>query len=165
MRIDAKRLLALSLPYLLVFWFFDRVGEAYRMAAGAGILDKAVGAITGLGDALSSGLFSFHLFDLLWGVAGAAAAWVVVKVKFKYGKKFRQGEEYGSARWGTRKDIQPFIDPKFERNIILTQTERIMLGRNKIPKYNINKNVLVIGGSGSGKTRFHIKPSASVRAE
>jgi len=158
--IDWKRLLRLSIPYLLVFWFFNRLGEGYRLAAGTDVLDKTVGAIILLGDILSRApLPSFHPGDLLWGVMGASAAWAVVKIKFKYGKKFRQGEEYGSARWGTRKDIQPFIDPKFERNILLTQTERIMMGRNKNPKYNINKNVLVIGGSGSGKTRFHIKPN------
>ena len=74
-------------------------------------------------------------------------------------KKYRHGVEYGSARWGTAEDIKPYIDPKFDQNILLTQTERVMVGRNKIPKYNINKNVLVIGGSGSGKTRFHIKPN------
>jgi len=158
--IDWKRLLRLSIPYLLVFWFFNRLGEGYRLAAGADALDKAFGAFATLGDVLGRAPFpSLHPSDLLWGVAGTAAVWAVVQFKRKSGKKFRQGEEYGSARWGTRKDIQPFIDPKFERNILLTQTERIMMGRNKNPKYNINKNVLVIGGSGSGKTRFHVKPN------
>ena len=88
-----------------------------------------------------------------------ACLWAAVYIKSKNTKKYRHGVEYGSARWGTADDIKPFINPKFDQNILLTQTERIMVGRNKNPKYNINKNVLIIGGSGSGKTRFHIKPN------
>ncbi len=100
MRIDVKRLLTLSVPYLLVFWFFNRLGGSYRLAAGTGVIDKAVGAIVMLGDVLTDApLPGFHPIELLWGVTGAVAAWAVVKIKFKYGKKFRQGEEYGSARW------------------------------------------------------------------
>ena len=119
-----------------------------------------MGALSGLGTLLSENpLPSFHPRDLLIGAAGAAAIRAVVYFKAKNAKKYRQGVEYGSARWGGPKDIAPFIAPKFDQNILLTQTERIMLGRNKIPKYNINKNVLIIGGSGSGKTRFHIKPN------
>ena len=93
------------------------------------------------------------------GLIGAACIRAVVYIKAKNAKKYRHGVEYGSARWGNAQDIAPFINPKVDQNILLTQTERIMVGRNKIPKYNINKNVLVIGGSGSGKTRFHIKPN------
>ena len=93
------------------------------------------------------------------GVAGAVLIRLAVYIKAQHAKKFRHGREYGSVRWGTADDIKPFIDPKFDQNILLTQTERIMVGRNKNPKYNINKNVLIIGGSGSGKTRFHIKPN------
>ena len=116
--------------------------------------------MSGLGATITANpLPSFHPRDLLIGIAGAAAVRAVVYFKGKNAKKYRHGVEYGSARWGTQEDIKPFIDPKFDNNILLTQTERIMLGRNKIPKYNINKNVLIIGGSGSGKTRFHVKPN------
>ena len=108
---------------------------------------------------------SLHLQDITVGIIGASAFRLVVYFKGKNAKKFRQGEEYGSARWGTAKDIEPFIDPVFENNVLLTQTERLtMNSRPKHPKYARNKNVIVIGGSGSGKTRFYVKPSAPVRA-
>lgn len=110
--------------------------------------------------AYKSVLPSFHLFDLLVGLVGATALKAVIYFKGKNAKKYRQGEEYGSARWGNQKDIEPFIDPVFENNVILTQTERLMMsGRPKHPKYARNKNVIVIGGSGSGKTRFYVKPN------
>lgn len=119
-----------------------------------------MGALSFLGAVISRNpLPSFNIYDLLSGILGAAAIRMIIYFKSKNAKKYRFGAEYGSARWGNSKDIKPFIDPKFENNILLTQSERIMIGRNKIPKYNINKNVLVIGGSGSGKTRFHVKPN------
>ena len=112
------------------------------------------------GLAYKSVLPSFHPFDLMVGLVGAAALKAVIYFKGKNAKKYRQGEEYGSARWGNQKDIEPFIDPVFENNVILTQTERLMMsGRPKHPKYARNKNVIVIGGSGSGKTRFYVKPN------
>ena len=160
MKFDVKKFLILNFPYVFMFWFFDKVGEGYRLAAGADMVTKAMGAVSGLGEILSHNpLPSFHPQDLLVGLIGAACIRAAVYIKAKNAKKYRHGVEYGSARWGTAEDIKPFIDPKFDQNILLTQTERIMLGRNKNPRYNINKNVLVIGGSGSGKTRFHIKPN------
>ncbi|MXP78620.1 type IV secretory system conjugative DNA transfer family protein [Lachnospiraceae bacterium WCA-9-b2] len=144
----------------MMFWFFSKIAEGYRLSAGADAVTKMMAAVSGLGATITENpLPGFHPRDLLIGVAGAAAVRAVVYLKGKNAKKYRHGVEYGSARWGTQEDIKPFIDPKFPDNILLTQTERIMLGRNKIPKYNINKNVLIIGGSGSGKTRFHVKPN------
>lgn len=158
--IEIKKYVLPNLPYLFIFWFFAKVAEGYRLAAGADMVAKAMGALSGLGAVIARNpLPSFHPRDLLIGVTGAAVVRAVVYFKGKNAKKYRHGVEYGSARWGTADDIKPFIDPDFSKNILLTQTERIMLGRNKIPKYNINKNVLIIGGSGSGKTRFHVKPN------
>ncbi len=158
--IDIKKYLVPNLPYVMMFWFFSKIAEGYRLSAGADAVTKAMAAVSGLGATITANpLPSFHPRDLLIGIAGAAAVRAVVYFKGKNAKKYRHGVEYGSARWGTQEDIKPFIDPKFPDNILLTQTERIMLGRNKIPKYNINKNVLIIGGSGSGKTRFHVKPN------
>lgn len=156
---DIKKYVIPNLPYVFVFWFFNRLAECYRLSAGMDMVTKAMSALAGLGAAIrASPFFSFHSRDLLFGLMGAVTIRAVVYYRVKNAKKFRHGVEYGSARWGTQDDIRPFIDPKFKNNILLTQTERIMIGRNKIPKYNINKNVLVIGGSGSGKTRFHVKP-------
>ena len=160
MKFDVKKFLILNFPYVFMLWFFDKVGEGYRLAAGADMVTKVMGAVSGLGEIISHNpLPSFHPQDLLVGLIGAACIRAAVYIKAKNAKKYRHGVEYGSARWGTAEDIKPYIDPKFDQNILLTQTERVMVGRNKIPKYNINKNVLVIGGSGSGKTRFHIKPN------
>ncbi len=160
MKFDLKKFLILNFPYVFIFWFFNRVGEGYRLAAGADMIAKGMGAISSLGEIISRNpLPSLHPQDLLVGLIGAACIRAAVYIKAKNAKKYRHGVEYGSARWGNAQDIAPFINPKFDQNILLTQTERIMVGRNKIPKYNINKNVLVIGGSGSGKTRFHIKPN------
>jgi type IV secretion system protein VirD4 len=159
-KLDVKKILLPNLPYVFIFWFFNRVAEGYRLAEGADMVAKAMGAVSGLGTLISKNpLPSFYPRDLLIGAAGAVIIRAVVYFKAKNAKKYRHGVEYGSARWGTPDDIKPFINPKFDQNILLTQTERVMVGRNKIPKYNINKNVLVIGGSGSGKTRFHIKPN------
>ncbi len=158
--IDIKKYVVPNLPYVMMFWFFSKIAEGYRLSAGADAVTKMMAAVSGLGATITENpLPGFHPRDLLIGVAGAAAVRAVVYLKGKNAKKYRHGVEYGSARWGTQEDIKPFIDPKFPDNILLTQTERIMLGRNKIPKYNINKNVLIIGGSGSGKTRFHVKPN------
>ncbi len=160
MKLDVKKILLPNLPYVFIFWFFNRVAEGYRLAEGADMVTKAMGAVSGLGTLISKNpLPSFHPRDLLFGAAGAVIIRAVVYFKAKNAKKYRHGVEYGSARWGNSDDIKPFINPQFDQNILLTQTERVMVGRNKIPKYNINKNVLVIGGSGSGKTRFHIKPN------
>ena len=158
--IDIKKYVVPNLPYVMMFWFFSKIAEGYRLSAGADAVTKMMAAVSGLGATITENpLPGFHPRDLLIGVAGAAAVRAVVYLKGKNAKKYRHGVEYGSARWGTQEDIKPFIDPKFPDNILLTQTERIMLGRNKIPKYNINKNVLIIGGSGSGKTRFWLKPN------
>ena len=160
MKLDVKKILLPNLPYVFIFWFFNRVAEGCRLAEGADMVAKAMGAVSGLGTLISKNpLPSFHPRDLLFGAAGAVIIRAVVYFKAKNAKKYRHGVEYGSARWGNSDDIKPFINPQFDQNILLTQTERVMVGRNKIPKYNINKNVLVIGGSGSGKTRFHIKPN------
>ena len=160
MKPDYKKLALTYFPYLIFLWVFDKAGECYRLAAGADMVTKLMAAISELGTAISSDPFpSLHPRDLLVGLIGAAAIRFAVYWKGKNAKKYRHGVEYGSARWGNAQDIAPFISPKFDQNILLTQTERVMVGRNKNPKYNINKNVLVIGGSGSGKTRFHIKPN------
>lgn len=159
-KIEWKEHIIPNLPYVFLFWIGDKAAECYRLSAGRDELTKAMGMIANLGGLISAHPFpSFHPKDILYGLLTAAVIRLVVYYKMKTAKKYRNGVEYGSARWGTAKDIKPFIDPKFDQNILLTQTERIMLGRNKIPKYNINKNVLIIGGSGSGKTRFHVKPN------
>ena len=160
MKTDVKKFILLHFPYLMVFWFANRIGEGFRLASGTDAIDKAITAISTLGKIISRNpLPSFHYYDILAGAIGVVLFRVVLYIKAQNAKKYRHGVEYGSARWGTAEDIKPFIDPKFSQNILLTQTERIMVGRNRNPKYNINKNVLVIGGSGSGKTRFHIKPN------
>ena len=160
MKPELKKLLVLNLPYLLFVYLFAKCGQAYRLASGADASAKLLYLTSGISVAFASPLPSLHPFDLCVGVAGAVAVRLIVYSKGKNAKKYRKGEEYGSARWGTAKDIAPYIDPKFENNILLTQTERLtMTGRPKDPKTARNKNVLVIGGSGSGKTRFWLKPN------
>ena len=160
MKPELKKLLLLNLPYLLFMYLFAKCGQAYRLAAGADASAKLLHLTSGISAAFANPLPSLHPFDLCVGVAGAVAVRLIVYSKGKNAKKYRKGEEYGSARWGTAKDIAPYIDPKFENNILLTQTERLtMTGRPKDPKTARNKNVLVIGGSGSGKTRFYVKPN------
>ena len=157
---DVKKYLPRLLLYAPVLWFFSKVAQSYRMSVATDMITRAVQALSGLGTVISKNpMGGLHLTDILWGAACLVLICLIVYIRGKNAKKYRHGREYGSARWGTEKDIRPFIDPKFENNILLTQTERIMMGRNRIPKYNINKNVLVIGGSGSGKTRFHLKPN------
>lgn len=148
-----------NLPYLFIFWMMDKMGEAYRLSDALNRFSRIIDAINGLAKLGENPFPSLHPFDMLVGVVGVLVICQIVFLKKKDAKKYRKGVEYGSARWGTSEDIKPYIDPVFSKNILLTQTERIMVGRNKQPKYNINKNVLVIGGSGSGKTRFHIKPN------
>ena len=160
MKTDVKKLVILNLPYLIFVYLFGKCGQAYRLAAGADLSGKLLHLADGFTAAFANPLPSLHLFDFCVGVAGALIVRLVVYCKGKNAKKFRRDAEYGSARWGTAKDIAPYIDPKFENNILLTQTERLtMTGRPKDPKTARNKNVLVIGGSGSGKTRFFVKPN------
>ena len=157
---DVKKIIITNLPYLLFVWLFGKVGEAWRLAAGADASQKLLHFMDSLAAAFANALPSFHPFDLCIGIAGAVLVRLAVYLKGKNAKKYRHGMEYGSARWGGAKDIAPYIDPVFENNILLTQTERLtMNGRPKDPKTARNKNVLVIGGSGSGKTRFFVKPN------
>ena len=157
---DMKKLILLNFPYIIAFYMVEKAAWLYRHCNGGTIVDRLMVLFMNFGLAYKSVLPSFHPFDLLVGLVGAAALKAVIYFKGKNAKKYRQGEEYGSARWGNQKDIEPFIDPVFENNVILTQTERLMMsGRPKHPKYARNKNVIVIGGSGSGKTRFYVKPN------
>ena len=158
--INLKKLILPNLPYLLFMYLFDKVGQAARLAPGADLSGKLLSIGDGFAAAFSSFVPSLHPADLLVGVLGAALIRLVVYVKGKNAKKYRRGVEYGSARWGSAVDIRPYIDPVFENNVLLTQTERLMMNsRPKQPKYARNKNVLVVGGSGSGKTRFFVKPN------
>ena len=159
-QINIKKLLLLNLPYLLIGLFATKLGQAWRLAAGVDASTKLLHLPEGFAAAFQSFLPSFHPQDLLIGLLCGAALWLAVYVKGKNAKKYRKDIEYGSARWGTAEDIKPFVDPVFENNIILTQTESLMMSnRPKNPKYARNKNVLIIGGSGSGKTRFWLKPN------
>ena len=160
MKPEIKKLLIRNIPYLLLVFLFSKVGEAYRLAAGADFGTKLLHIFDGFTAAFQSPLPSFHPQDLLVGLTGAVIVRLAVYLKGREAKKYRKGIEYGSARWGTQKDIKPYIDPVFENNVLLTQTERLMMNsRPKQPKHARNKNVLVVGGSGSGKTRFFVKPN------
>ena len=160
MKPEIKKLLILNAPYLLFVYLFDKVGAAVRLSPGADMSAKILHLGEGFTAAFASVAPSFHPADLLIGIAGAVIIRLAVYMKGKDAKKYRKGIEYGSARWETAEDIKPYIDPVFENNIPLTQTERLtMNSRPKLPKYARNKNILVIGGSGSGKTRFFVKPS------
>lgn len=157
---NIKKLVLLNIPYVFAFYFADKVAFAFRTAAGGDLLSTLSAGMTNLSAAFRNPLPSFNLQDLLIGVGAALLLRLLVYVKAKNRKKFRQGIEYGSARWGTSDDIKPYIDPAFQNNVILTQTERLTMdSRPKQPKYARNKNVMVIGGSGSGKTRFYVKPN------
>lgn len=157
---DGKRLLMMNIPYVIVFYLIDKVAWLYRYCIGDSLIEKVGVLFLNFSLAFQSILPSFHPQDLCVGAAGALLVKLAVYLKGKNAKKYRQGVEYGSARWGNQKDIAPFIDPVFENNILLTQTERLtMNSRPKLPKYARNKNVIVIGGSGSGKTRFYVKPN------
>jgi len=155
-----KKLIILNLPYGIIALLMTKVSAAWRMAIGNDFAQKAAALPQALGQSFQSPLPSFVLVDLMVGIALAALVRLIVHVKGKNARKFRKNMEYGSARWGTPEDIQPFVDPAFENNVILTRTESLtMNSRPKDPKTARNKNVLVIGGSGSGKTRFWLKPN------
>ena len=155
-----KKFVVPNIPYGIIALFSTKLGQAARLAPGSGFSQKALHIMEGLTLAFRSALPSFHPLDLFAGIAAALLLRLAVYVRGKNAKKFRKNEEYGSARWGTREDIAPFMDPVFENNIILTQTERLMMSnRPPSPKNARNKNVLIVGGSGSGKTRFWLTPN------
>ena len=154
------RLILLNLPYIMIFYVGNKLAWLYQYCAGNSMIERLIVLVLNFQLAFSRILPSMHKNELLVGLTGAVGVKLMVYLKGKNAKKFRQGVEYGSARWGTAKDIAPFIDPIFENNILLTMTERLtMNGRPKNPKFARNKNVIVIGGSGSGKTRFYVKPN------
>ena len=155
MKIDKKVILA-NLPFLFIFWLADKLAYSYRINEG----NKIMALVKGVSELFKAPVLSFNIFDLLIGVLGALAVKGVLYVRSKNAKKYRKGMEYGSARWGTAADIKPYMDKDFKNNILLTNTEGLtMNSRPKTAKYARNKNVLVIGGSGSGKTRFFVKPN------
>ena len=155
---DKKKFVLLNLPYLFFFYIGNIFSRQVNSYTGGDFIDRSIAALSDISN--MSYLPSFRANDMLVGAIFSAVIWFVVYNKKKNAKKFRQGREYGSARWGSRKDIEPYVDEKFENNILLTNTERLtMNSRPKIPKYARNKNVLVVGGSGSGKTRFFVKPN------
>ena len=158
--LNIKKFLLPNIPYVFIALFATKLGQAWRLAPGMDFSGKALHLMEGFAAAFQSALPSFHPIDLCAGVAAALLIRLIVYVKGKNAKKFRKNLEYGSARWGKPEDIAPYVDPKFENNVILTQTERLMMSnRPKDPKTARNKNVLVVGSSGSGKTRFFIKPN------
>ena len=158
--LNIKKYLLPNIPYVFIALFATKLGQAWRLAPGTDFSGKALHFMEGFAAAFQSALPSFHPIDLCVGVAAALLIRLAVYVKGKNAKKFRKNLEYGSARWGRPEDIAPYVDPKFENNVILTRTERLMMSnRPKDPKTARNKNVLVVGGSGSGKTRFFIKPN------
>ena len=159
-QLNVKKLILPNIPYVFIALLATKVSEAVRLAPGSDASAKLLNIMTGLNTAFHSLVPSFHPVDLCVGVAAAIAIRLAVYIKGKNAKKFRKNLEYGSARWGTAEDIKPYVDPAFENNIILTQTERLtMNSRPKDPKTARNKNVLIVGGSGSGKTRFWLKPN------
>ena len=158
--IQMKRVVILSIPYLIIFYLADKCFWLYRHCIGDSMIEKIGVMLMNFQLAFTNWLPSFQMQDLLGGLVTALIFRLILYYKAKNAKKFRHGEEYGSARWGNRKDIEPFEDSVFENNIILTETERLtMNSRPKAPQYARNKNVIVIGGSGSGKTRFYVKPN------
>ena len=158
--INLKKIILPNLPYVLLALLATKVGQGWRLAPGADFSSKALHILEGFREAFQSFVPSFYPMDLVIGITGAVIIRIIVYVKSKNAKKFRKNMEYGSARWGTHEDIAPFIDPVFKNNVILTETERLMMSnRPKDPRNARNKNVLVVGGSGSGKTRFFIKPN------
>ena len=148
-----------NIPYLFIGWAFLKLGTAYRLAAGVNAVEKLLGLMQTIGVAFADFSPGLAPFDWLVGIVGAVAFRLLIYFKSKNAKKFRRDEEYGSARWGTEKDIKPFVDPKFENNIILTGTEKLTINtRPKNPANGRNLNACVIGSSGSGKTRFWLTP-------
>lgn len=157
---EIKRLLVLNLPYVVLGLAATNFGQAWRIAEGADVSAKTLSFLSAIPVAFTNPMPSFYPLDLLIGILLGAALRLAVYLKSKNAKKYRHGVEYGSARWGNAKDIEPFMAQKFEDNVILTRTERLMMSnRPKNPANARNKNVLIIGGSGSGKTRFWIKPN------
>ncbi len=160
MKPELKKLLILNAPYLLFVYLFDKIGQAVRFSPGADLSGKVLSLADGFSAAFANPLPSLVPMDLLIGIVGAVLIRLMVYFKGKNAKKYRKGIEYGSARWGNAEDIKPYTDPVFQNNVLLTQTERLTKNRRpKQPKYARNKNILVIGGSGSGKTRFFVKPN------
>ena len=157
--IDKKKFVLMNLPYFLAGYFCDKVACLWRVSPGQDASAKMMAVLEGLNDLFKNPLPSMHPKDMLIGAVCGTALYFIVYFKAKNAKKFRHGMEYGSARWGNAKDIEPYMDSVFENNILLTQTERLMMsGRPKEPKYARNKNILVIGGSGSGDC-VKIRPS------
>ena len=157
---EIKRLVILNIPYVILGLLATNLGEAWRLAAGTDISEKILALFGIIPVAFGNPLPSMYPADLCVGLVGGAVLRTAVYLRGKNAKKYRHNVEYGSARWGTAKDIEPFMAPKFEDNVILTKTERLMMSnRPKNPKYARNKNVLVVGGSGSGKTAFWLKPN------
>ena len=157
-----KRKLILNVPYAVLGLFVTNLGEAWKLATGTNVSEKLQSLILDgcFKEAFSNILPSIQPLDLCVGAAVAGTLRLTVYLKGKNAKKYRHNEEYGSARWGTHADIEPYIDPVFQNNVILSQSERLtMSSRPKNPKYARNKNVLIVGGSGSGKTRFWLKPN------
>lgn len=158
--IDLKKAIMMNIPYMIVFYVVDKGAWLYRHCIGKSVVERLGVMLINFSIAFQSYWPSIHIFDLVVGCIGALLIKGIVYVRGKNAKKFRQGEEYGSARWGNEKDIEPFVDPMFKNNVLLTQTERLtMNSRPSQPKYARNKNVIVVGGSGSGKTRFFVKPN------
>ncbi len=163
--VNLKKVVLPNIPYVFLALFGTKAGQAIRFSSGLDLSNKLIHIMEGFTKAFESGLPSFHPLDLLAGVMIAGIIRLAVYIRGKNAKKFRKNSEYGSARWGTHEDIAPYIDPDFRNNVILTQTESLtMNNRPSDPKTARNKNVLIVGGSGSGKTRFWLKPSAPVRA-
>ena len=155
-----KKRILMSIPYVFIAFLAAKLSEAYRLAPGAELAEKVFHISDGLELAFKTILPSLDITDICFGIAAAVVVRIAVYMRGKNAKKFRKNVEYGSARWGTPTDIKPYVDPKFENNIILTKTESLtMNSRPKDNKTARNKNVLVIGGSGSGKTRFWLKPN------
>ena len=155
-----KKLILKALPYAIFAYAGNKLGFAYRVAEGENLSEKLLPFMNNIGTSFAQIMPSFNPMDILTGIAVGAGMWVVMYVKSKNRKKFRQGEEYGSAKWGMEKDIEPYMDnTNFSNNVILTKTEFLTMGRPSSPKFARNKNILIIGGSGSGKTRFFVKPN------
>ena len=160
MKFDKQKVMKV-LPFIILGYFFNKVSQAFTSAAGTELGDKIMNGMDSLGEVFLNPLPSFNPIDILIGIAGGVIIKLAIYIKGKDAKKYRKGCEYGSARWGNAEDIKPYMADKFEDNVILTETERLTMdGRPKAgPKYARNKNILVIGGSGSGKTRFYVKPN------
>ena len=155
-----KKQLILNVPYLIIALFMTKMVQGFRLSYGADLSEKLLNITYGYALAFENYLPSLHPNDLVKGILIGIIIRIVVYIKGKNAKKYRHGREYGSARWGKAEDMKPFVDPKFENNVILTQTESLMMSnRPKDPKNARNKNVMIIGGSGSGKTRFWLKPN------